>query len=123
MMSTRLLKTALSPLPADNCPYASGRAGGFEQCPAFRPVVDVPSRPLMPGTDVFTHEPSPLVTCAYLTVGVVDSGRFYPRCQLGAPDARRRHARAQRGALWRSPGPAHGRQRRRGASALGGRWR
>jgi hypothetical protein len=89
-MSTRLLETTLPPLPADNCPYASGRAGGFERCPAFRPVVGMPRRPLAPGMDVFTHEPTPLVTCAHLAVSEVSYGRFYPRCRLGTPAARRR---------------------------------
>jgi hypothetical protein len=122
-MSTRLLKATLPPLPPDNCPYASGRAGGFERCPAFRPVVGAPSHPPTLGADVFTHEPSPLLTCEHLTVGAVDSGRFYPRCGLGAPTARRHYARSQRGALWRSPGSAHGRPGRRATSAIGGRWR
>jgi hypothetical protein len=101
-MSARLLKTTLPPLPADNCPYASGRAGGFERCPAFRPVVGLPSRPLTPDVDTYTHEPAPLLTCAHLAVGAADDGRFYPRCRLGSAAARRRYERSQWGARWRA---------------------
>ncbi|HYW27478.1 MAG TPA: hypothetical protein VE953_25120 [Terriglobales bacterium] len=95
-MDISLLETRLPPLPADRCPYASGRAGGFERCPTFRSVVGLPGRPPAPGLDVLTHEPGPLTTCAFLAIGLVGAGRFYPRCRLGTPAARRRYARGGR---------------------------
>lgn len=122
-MSTRLLKRTLPPLPADVCPYVTGRAGGFERCPAFRAAVAVPIHPRMADADVYTHEPAPVVTCAYLAVGEADDGRFYPRCRIGTPAARRRFARGMRGARRRTPDRGHARPGRRIRSALGGRLR
>jgi hypothetical protein len=82
-------------LPPDRCPHASGRAGGFERCPAFQPVVERPILVGMPGLDFLTQEPSALVTCAHLRVGLAGDGRYYPSCRLGTPAARWRYATSQ----------------------------
>lgn len=95
-MYTRLLESTLPPLPADRCPYVSGRAGGFGRCPVFRSVFWLPSRPPPRELGLSTREPAPLVTCAHLEIGVVGEGRYYPRCRLGTPGARRRYARGGR---------------------------
>jgi hypothetical protein len=95
-MNTRLLDSTLPPLPADRCPYVSGRAGGFERCPVFRSVVWLPTHPLPRDFGALMHEPAPLITCAHLTIGAIDMGRFYPRCRLGTPAARGRYARGGR---------------------------
>ncbi len=82
-----MTRTRRQPVPTDCCPHASGRAGGFAGCPAFAPVVERPSPPDVPGLDL--DPPTPVLTCVHLTYGVVDDGRFYPRCGLGPPEARR----------------------------------
>jgi hypothetical protein len=97
-----LSKNRMLPLPPDHCPHASGKAGGFAGCPAFLPIVVHPARAHVPGLEL-THEPSPLVTCSHLDVGVAEEGRFYPCCRLGAPEARRR-IRRSRLAAWDSIG-------------------
>ncbi|HSR24489.1 MAG TPA: hypothetical protein VLW53_13120 [Candidatus Eisenbacteria bacterium] len=87
----------MPPLPPDQCPHASGRAGGFESCPAHLPIVIRPARATVPGLEL-THEPLPLVTCCHLDVGLAGEGRFYPCCRLGTPEARRRFVRSRLGA-------------------------
>ena|SRR2546421_1660007 len=88
----RIVTNRLPTLPSDRCPHASGRAGGFERCPAFHPVIEQPVRRLEPGLDFLTSEPCPLMTCAHLGVGGFGDGRYYARCRLGAPEARWRYA-------------------------------
>jgi hypothetical protein len=85
----RLPKTPLMPVPADCCPHASGRAGGFAGCVAYTPVVVRPPRVDVPGLDLGPHVPMPVLTCAHLTAGSIEDGRFYPCCRLGVPAARR----------------------------------
>jgi hypothetical protein len=87
-------KARMLPLPPDHCPHASGRAGGFANCPAFLPIVVRPARARVPGLEL-THEPSPLVTCYHLDAGAAEEGRFYPCCRVGTPEARRRLGRSR----------------------------
>lgn len=101
------------PLPPDHCPYASGRAGGFANCPAFVPTVARPARAQVPGLEL-TNDPLPVLTCAHLDAGAAEEGRFYPCCRLGTPEARRRFGRS-RPAAWDfigEPGGARGTTRR-----------
>ena len=84
-----LTKDRLRPVPADCCPHASGRAGGFAGCVAYTPMVVRPARVEVPGLDLGPDGPLPVLTCAHLTSGSVDDGRFYPCCRLGVPAARR----------------------------------
>jgi hypothetical protein len=94
----RPLRRLMQPLPPDCCPHASGRAGGFGTCPAFRPLVVRPGLAVVPGLDLGTREPSPVLTCVHLAAGMAEDGRFYPSCRLGDRDARRRLARTRTGA-------------------------
>lgn len=89
-----LSNNRLLPLPPDHCPHASGRAGGYANCPVHLPIVIRPARATVPGLEL-THEPLPLVTCSHLEAGLAEEGRFYPCCRLGTPEARRRFGRSR----------------------------
>ncbi len=77
---------------AETCVYVTRFSETFRDCPLFAATAFTPKtwagRLLQPHT-----------ICRHLEVaGAVDRGPFYPRCELGGPEAVRRLARGQGGA-------------------------
>lgn len=69
-------------MTADRCPYPRPFAADFADCPAFQPMRFEP-------LDAFGRALTPAWTCRNLIGGTLGTGRFYPRCRLGDPLARR----------------------------------
>ncbi len=71
-----------APVRPDACPFSV--SGQYDGCAVFLPL-DTSIR----------HGDGPRITCSHLRIGTVDTWGLYPRCALGAANARANYLRDQ----------------------------